>query len=74
MRRLVRRIRFGERVIPAGRVRAGDRVLDLRGWKRVTDVERHKVGVVIHYSRRPTMASVRYAHAAAPMLVRRRST
>ena len=78
IRRLARRLRFGERIVRAGEVREGDRLLNLHGWHVATRVRVGPVGVQIMGEpveapgSAPELRSwVRYAHYAEPVLVRR---
>lgn len=56
-----------DRTLPARRVRPGDSVLELGGWVRVVVVDvLGDGGVAIRYAE-----GLRYAHARAPVRVRR---
>jgi hypothetical protein len=56
-----------DRTVPARRVRPGDDVLELGGWRRVVGVDvLRSGGVAIRFAE-----GLRYSHARAPFRVRR---
>jgi len=56
-----------DRSLPARRVRPGDDVLELGGWRRVVGVDVQRSGALaIRYAE-----GLRYSHAGAPVKVRR---